>query len=699
MNGVAIGKSRVARRQRTRTLRPMIELMEDRVLLATFTVNSAADPFGLEGTTTLRQAIDESNDTPGLNTINFAIPGPGVHTISPLSALPEITDPVIIDGYTQPGASPNSLSVGDNAMLLIVLDGSLAGQYADGLEITAGGSTVRGLVIDHFREGPNSSSPTGFSGGHGIYLLNGGGNTIEGNFIGTDSSGTVAAGNEGVGVLIESSPNNLVGGLTPAARNLIAGNPGGAIDLDNFSGPDAPGNLIQNNYINTDKSGTRRLGGGSGVNIASVSDNTVGGSVVAARNIISGGDFSGVVLQAGATSNLVQGNFIGTDATGSTALGNARYGVIILNSPGNTVGGTVAAARNIISSNDLDGVNIEGSPSVANLVQGNFIGTDASGTTALGNARHGVSITHDNNSTNPSGSDNTIGGTAAGAGNLISGNGAFGVVIFGPNGGASGNLVQGNFIGTGVNGTKALGNKGDGVVLSSAPNNTIGGTTAVARNVISGNGKSGVVIERNPSSGNLVQGNFIGTDVNGTKALGNASHGVIVQLGASNNTIGGTGAGAGNVISRNGNDGVLISSASNNAVLGNFIGTNAAGTAALGNTLDGISLNDASNNRIIGNVVSGNGINQDAAGIDLESNDLNNIIAGNKIGTNAAGTAALGNSLHGIFLGNGSSNNTIGGTMVSDRNVISGDGKFPVADFATQGGVEVYIFGANTSSN
>src|SRR5208282_4166805 len=519
MNGVAIGKSRVARRQRTRTLRPMIELMEDRVLLATFTVNSAADPFGLEGTTTLRQAIDESNDTPGLNTINFAIPGPGVHTISPLSALPEITDPVIIDGYTQPGASPNSLSVGDNAMLLIVLDGSLAGQYADGLEITAGGSTVRGLVIDHFREGPNSSSPTGFSGGHGIYLLNGGGNTIEGNFIGTDSSGTVAAGNEGVGVLIESSPNNLVGGLTPAARNLIAGNPGGAIDLDNFSGPDAPGNLIQNNYINTDKSGTRRLGGGSGVNIASVSDNTVGGSVVAARNIISGGDFSGVVLQAGATSNLVQGNFIGTDATGSTALGNARYGVIILNSPGNTVGGTVAAARNIISSNDLDGVNIEGSPSVANLVQGNFIGTDvtgtaalgnsfeglliessdntiggtaaaarnvissngvdgislnnagatgnlvqgnyigtdASGTTALGNARHGVSITHDNNSTNPSGSDNTIGGTAAGAGNLISGNGAFGVVIFGPNGGASGNLVQGNFIGTGVNGTKALG--------------------------------------------------------------------------------------------------------------------------------------------------------------------------------------------------------------------------------------------------
>ena len=133
--------------------------------------------------------------------------------------------------------------------------------------------------------------------------------------------------------------------------------------------------------------------------------------------------------------------------------------------------------------------------------------------------------------------------------------------------------------------------------------------------------------------------------------------------------------------------------------MGNFIGTNAAGTAALGNTLDGISLNDATNNRIIGNVVSGNGINQDAAGINLESNDSNNIIAGNEIGTNAAGDAMLGNSLHGIFLGNGSSNNMIGGSTDNDRNVISGNGQFPVANSSTQGGVGVYIYGANTSGN
>ena len=138
---------------------------------------------------------------------------------------------------------------------------------------------------------------------------------------------------------------------------------------------------------------------------------------------------------------------------------------------------------------------------------------------------------------------------------------------------------------------------------------------------------------------------------------------------------------------------VLNSGTNNNLVVGNFIGTDPTGMVGQGNTLDGISLNDASNNRIIGNVVSDNGINQDAAGINLESNDLNNIIAGNKIGTDVSGNKALGNSLHGIFLGNGSSNNTIG------DNVIFGNGKFPVANLSTQGGVAVYIFGVDTSGN
>jgi len=152
---------------------------------------------------------------------------------------------------------------------------------------------------------------------------------------------------------------------------------------------------------------------------------------------------------------------------------------------------------------------------------------------------------------------------------------------------------------------------------------------------------------------------------------------------------------------------VLNSGANNNLVDDNFIGTDPTGTVGRGNTLDGISLNDASNNRIKGNVVSGNGngINQDAAGINLESNDSYNIIEGNKIGTNAAGDATLGNALHGIFLGNGSSNNTIGGPTDNYQNLISGNGTSPVTNQAsssilsTQGGVGVYIYGANTSRN
>ena len=158
------------------------------------------------------------------------------------------------------------------------------------------------------------------------------------------------------------------------------------------------------------------------------------------------------------------------------------------------------------------------------------------------------------------------------------------------------------------------------------------------------------------------------------------------------------------MISGNGNDGVFISGGSNNAVLGNYIGVGADGTTPLGNVFDGIRLNDASSNSIIGNVVSGNGINQDAAGINLEAIALNNIIAGNKIGTDVNGNK-LGNSLHGIFLGNGSSNNTIGGATDNDRNVISGNGTFPVTNrtrpsvLSTKGGVGVYINGVNTSGN
>ena len=463
------------------------------------------------GPGSLRQAIFNANANPGLDTIAFAIPGAGMHTISPTSPLPNITDPVVIDGYTQPGSSPNTLANGDNAVLLIELNGSVR-VGTDGLTIAAGSSTVRGLVINSF----NSA---------GIIVL-GGGDVIAGNFIGTDTTGTTALGNAGGGVII-SAANNTVGGTTPGAGNVISGNTGDGLEVNG----------------------------------------------------------------SGATGAVVQGNIIGLNAAGTAILGNTGEGLLINDASGALIGGTVAAARNVISGNGIDGVSLNNAGATGNLVQGNFIGTDTTGTIALGNVRHGVSITHDNNSTNPSGSDNTIGGTVAGAGNLISGNGGFGIVIFGPNGGASGNLVQGNFIGTDVSGTQAVGNVGDGIVLSSAPDNTVGGTTAAARNVISGNGKYGVVIESSPSTGNLVQGNFIGTDVSGTSPLGNANHGVIIQVGASANTIGGTAAGSGNVIAFNTGDGVTVVSGTGNAILSNAIFANGGLGIDLG--ADGVTPNDS----------------------------------------------------------------------------------------------------------
>ncbi|MCH8961199.1 MAG: hypothetical protein IH820_07690 [Bacteroidetes bacterium] len=181
-------------------------------------------------------------------------------------------------------------------------------------------------------------------------------------------------------------------------------------------------------------------------------------------------------------------------------------------------------------------------------------------------------------------SNNTIGGTTVGAGNLISGNIRHGVAINGS--GTTGNVVQGNYIGTDKNGTADLGNTLEGVFIrAGASNNTIGGTDSGAGNVISGNNDNGVFIAGSSTTGNLIQGNYIGTDVTGTAALGNGGWGVLIAGGTSNNTIGGTGAGAANTIAFNGEDGVALRA---NAGTGNAIQQN----SLFENTGLGIDLGD-----------------------------------------------------------------------------------------------------------
>jgi hypothetical protein len=240
-----------------------IEFLESRLLPATFTVTDTSDDINDTGS--LRHAITQSNLTgPGPNTINFNIPGTGVKTIAPLSALPVITKPVIIDGTSQPGFTSSPL---------IELDGQHAGTGSYGLAITAGGSTVEGLVINRFSKS-------------GIVIEGGGGNSIVGNLIGIDSSGLRASGNFGDGVFIFDSPNNTVGGTVTGARNIISGN-GFGIDID---GSTATGNVVQGNYIGTNQTGEQVVANfGAGIRIdQQASNNLIGGATTAARNLISG---------------------------------------------------------------------------------------------------------------------------------------------------------------------------------------------------------------------------------------------------------------------------------------------------------------------------------------------------------------------------------------------------------------------------
>lgn len=414
-------------------------------------------------------------------------------------------------------------------------------------------------------------------------------NTIRANKIGTDITGTLDVGNGDDGIEINGAASNTIGGLTAADRNIISGNNQNGVSI---TGSTATGNLVQGNYIGTDIAGTAALRNNSrAVNILNAPGNTIGGTAAGARNILSGGSSSGVsISDINATGNIVQGNYIGTDVTGTVDLGNT-FGVVLF-APGNTIGGTAAGAGNVISGNER-GMDILFA-GTGNLIQGNLIGTNAAGTAALANTLSGILCM---------GSNNTIGGTAAGARNIISGNGLHGIEITntgGPPGPPSGNQVLGNYIGTDITGAIDIGNGQDGVHITGSSSNAIGGASIAARNVISGNNGHGVHINTTfgASNGNTVQGNFIGLQANGTTALPNSQSGVLITGNGSpiNNVIGGAAAGAGNVIAHNGAGGVVINTstfdpATGNAVLSNSIFSNMGLGIDLGNA--GVTPNDS----------------------------------------------------------------------------------------------------------
>jgi streptogramin lyase len=383
--------------------------------------------------------------------------------------------------------------------------------------------------------------------------------------------------------------------------------------------------------------------------------------------------------------NVIQGNDIGLNALGTVAIPNNDSGVVISQGDNNMIGGAATGAGNLISGNLLYGVLISGGGS-NNAIEGNDIGTGASGLGAsgLGNTSDGVFLLGGNPmDQNETVTQNTV------SQNVISGNGSNGIQIFGQ--GSTENTVSNNLIGIGTDATPAP-NLGNGVFLNDAgPNNVIG-----TGNVIAGNNQSGVmIVSDNLNFGNDsdVAGNYIGTDANGTRNIGNGANGIFIY-GSSGNTIGGTGPGAGNVISGNNQSGVVILTpalsalADNNQLIGNQIGTNSGGTAPLPNQSDGVEIiNSVANTIGPNNVVSGNlgngvlieSLSNSGSGSPTASK---NLVFGNQIGTYATAANLLFNGQNGVLVSN-SSSNTIGGVSsdtvfaanvpTAPSNVISGN--------------------------
>ena len=310
----------------------------------------------------------------GIENSIFEIPGAGPFSIQPATVLPTVTDPVVLDGTTQPGWT---------SAPIIELNGASAGAGVNGITITAGGSTVQGLVVNRFT-------------GNGIYIdgAGNGDNTISGNYIGVNAAGTAAA------------PNNY------------------------------------------------------GIWINGTSGNMIGGSAASSRNVISGNTSSGIRIQTAGSNNTIRGNYIGTSAAGNTPLPNS-LGINLMGSSGNTIGGTGAAEGNIISGNANFGIQVA-YDAANNVFQGNTIGLDPSRTMAIPNSSHGIVFTGLATPPHPSG--NTVGGVAAGAENVISGNLGSGILIAR----GTGNTIQANDIyGNGMDGVKVLDGTGNAILTNS----------------------------------------------------------------------------------------------------------------------------------------------------------------------------------------------------------------------------------------
>ena len=728
------------------------------VIADTFIVTNSND----SGDGSLRQAIIAARDNSGADKIIFNIPVSdsgyesdlGVWRIKPLSQYPQMwPGGTTIDGTTQAafiGGDPNPKGPE------IVIDGSLAGN-ATGFYINGSNNELWGLVIQRFS--------------YGLIDIVDDSNKVAGCYVGPDATGEQYITNYHSGISINDGSYNIIGGASEADRNVISGNELNGISIIENS----TFNQVLGNYIGVNGSGADTLANSFGIRIAKSSNNIIG-----PNNVISGNRNDGITIQQDSENNLVVGNLIGTDISGTIAWGNRSYGIFLTGgSSNNIIGGKAPEDRNILSGNGNTGVSIHKEGSEYNQVIGNYIGTDIGGNAALPNDLKGVSISGGAN-------NNFIGGENEGERNVISGNSGDGIWIYGD--GNEGNIIQNNYIGTNAMGTAELTNNGHGLSIQHNSNNNIVGPN----NVIAFNRQDGILVG-NSAVGNTITQNSIYS--NKDMGINNSGGGnnelsppVIIDIGSVfgtappnsiieifsgpddegknyEGTVTADGSGNFNWAgSLNGpfvtatatDDNGNSSEFSSAWHIGDFMVTTTAdsGEGSLrhaieqanisaqhdsiqfnipisdedfngevwliqpetnlpvlesgGTIIDGFSQARNQGNTNTGGpeiVLDGRHIEGDYdVGLRLHSSENiisglvisgfqeygieiyfagtnNNLIAGNYIGTNASGTDTLGNGT-GISIGGGAKNNIIGGKTTNERNVISGNRRFGVSIYA-----------------
>ena len=602
-----------------------------------------SDLPGPDGKTTLREAIIAANNTTGPHTIQFNIPQAGndfhdnAWWFSPsdgnLGPLPAMTMAnVTVDGGSQTANQGDTNPNGPE----LVLDGSgVAG--GDGLRFDAPDGTVLDLAIQHMPGGAVVASSPGLvvkgcylgtspdgttdagnddgvilwpgatdallggTGAHGsppvgdgnlvsgnvqglsIHAGAGANTLILGNRVGTDHSGTVAIPNDQNGIMIghwggTGTSGVTVGGTAAGAGNLVSGN---GLHGVYVTGSGSDDTVIQGNLIGTTADGLGNLRNDTGVGVDDgASDTTIGGTVSTARNLVCAQGLGIGISDPETTGSLVQGNYIGVDATGAATLGNGTGLQLTRGANGNTIGGTDPGAGNVISGNSDQGVLLQDSGTSGNRVLGNRIGTDATGTVALPNGPYGVVL-------RDAASGNDIGGAGAGEENVISGNGHAGITLDG--GGVDGNRILGNLIGLDGSGATCLGNTWAAVRIAFGPSNSeVGGPNPGEGNWVCGPGP-GVWIEGGGSQGTLVRGNHFGLSktTGSPVALGNA---VDINSGATGNVIGGSGGAANEIANCSGAGVVVRDSSTGNRITRNSVHDNDGLGIDLGD--DGVTAND-----------------------------------------------------------------------------------------------------------